>query len=1275
MRLRLITFGRGVVLFILGVALGTALFLKSWINPVTLHQQVVGALQSMIEARFEIDPDQIEIDLQHGLVIRNFTIHYPNTPLSPYSGEAVSAEEIVVTINPEELLAGRVNVQQVDIYGLHLNLRRDPSRGGLPGLPGILREADPDAAGEDVPPPYVLIHPGTRGTRILLHDDGPIGGTDPFPQILNADRPLAFWCTHAEIRPVTDGVKFRAEFEGDRLRSGTIDIHNNKDLRQLDIDVHLDDLSVEREDFAALSDAARGRLPPVRASGSATLRAHARFGYDEPILRELTGECTLKNLEGSFGNIFTGEAHDYPFRFQNGKAKLDVDWPIARIANFRAEYVSPEGEIGEIRSKLLVDLGLGPAFPLVDFELRATHLVGGVIDMRRMLQPVVIEHAVDPFRVAGVFDLDIDVERMPAMPEKFRLEARFTDATATFAGHLDKEARRRFGFDYPLQNGTGRMTFESNLVNSHGRHDVLRLIDVHGSRPVLDPDPGEPLEVDVRVRGDIILYEVPEEDPAIHANVRIEAQNIPIDERLENAFRRGGLAVPYAGLNVDGWVHRLTIDILMDGWRDALPHAIYTADVVDCRMVFDQFPLPVESIYGRIVKYDRDPAGSADGIVELRGLQGRLHGGGRVAASGRVRIAPDGTQHRTIEIASRELPLGPALAEAIARGAASDSVIVPLWRRLSPSGFIGATVRVVDDEATIGIQLRGHAHIAGYGDVVCPIRDLKGDLEIHGTGVHIERLLGRLGDATIWLAGDLAGDGRVDLSASIDNLRFTPQVRDLIGGFSPEFRDLLRTLALREGSHTNLALTVKRPDSDSEPHYEAVLSDVDLRTSIRNLPIEVSGGPIHLLGTRVRARDLRIHAADATVLVTEAELPRALDGHGWLVLDADDLHPEHHLRRILGKGFAQSLGPDIRVHLKDFRIEFNRGDRRVLLSGAIDMRRDRVSEGESNSLEPTGLLGLSPITLRLPRVAGEPIRLSGVLEYQSVNLNLPIPIGDLSGELLIADGTLSDNLRFTGAVRHGAATVFGRRLQNTSVNVEFGPVLFRLHDMEAKFYGGDLVGDAEVHFEEPGGFRVDLRLKNVNLAEFLKEDGVGGDEYSGRVNAALRLRSPSSAVRHMRGRAEIRVTEGKLLEIPGLRSVLGVLGRVAPFGESPRFKDAAIDMDIEGESLIVERLHLSTAVNDIYGYGRMTIYGDLDLLVFPQVTRVIDLPRIVNVPFLSAIGNAWFKTVNELRIEGTIDSPALRRRALPFLKKEPRSFTQSPHANSPRRARPRVLPN
>jgi len=1275
MRVRLINLGRGVVLFILGVALGTALFLKSWVNPVTLHQQVVSVLQTKLATSFELDADQITIDLERGLVIRDLRIDYPPSKDNPYSGEAVSAEEIVITINPEELLAGRVHVQQVDIYGLHLNLRRNPLRGGIPGLPGILRAAESDAKGEPTPPPHVEIHPGRRGTHIFVHDDGPSSETDPFPQILNADRPLELLCSHAEVRPVPDGTKFRASFEGDRLGSGTVEIHDNNERGEVSVDLSLDRLRVERSDFTSLSDDARGRLPPMLASGKATLNASARFNYNTETLVAFTADGAVHDLEGSFGNFFTGEAHDLPFRFRSGKAGVAIEWPVVRLEGFRAEYVSPEGDVGEVQASLLVDFELGADLPLVDFELRGTNLVGGVLDMRRMLQPIVVEHVVDPFRVTGAFDLDIDIERLPAMPEKFRLEARFTDATATFAGHLDPEARRRFGFDYPLENGTGRMTFESNLFNSHGRHDLLRLIDIHGSRPVLNPTPGEPLEVKVRVEGEATFYEVPEIEPAIHANVRIEAENIPIDERLEDAFRRGGLEVPYAGLSARGWVRRLSIDILMNGWEDTEAHAIYTADVANCSMVVDQFPLPVEDIFGRIVKYDRDPWGSADGIVELRGLQGRLRGGGHLASSGVIRIRPDGTRRRTIEIVSETLPLGPELVRAIEESPASDSVLVPLWRKLRPSGSIGATVRVEDDDVQIDIHLLGDAHLAGYGDTACPIRDMKGLLRIRENGLHIERVLGRLGEATIWLGGDLGTDGSLDLTGSVDNLRLTPPVRNLVDSFSQEVHDLLRQLALHEDSHANLALTVRRDDANATPRWEVILSDVDLRTSIGSLPVEVAGGPIQIEGQRVRARDLRVKADDASLFVKEAELPRALDGHGWLVLEAGDLHPDHHLRRVLGRGFAQSLGPNIRVDLKDFRVEFNRGDRRLLLSGAVDLRRIRVTEGESPHLEPTGMLGLSPITLRLPRVSGEPIGISGVLEYQGLNLNLPIPIHDLSGELLIADGTLSSQLRLTGAVRHGAAVVFGRRVENATMNLDFGPVLFRMHDMEASFYGGTLVGDAEVHFEQPGGFRVDLRVDDASLAEFLKEDGVGGDDYSGRVTAALRLRSPSDAIRHMRGRAEIRVTEGKLLQVPGLRSVLGVLGRVAPFGESPRFKDAAIDMEIEGETLNVERLHLSTAVNDIYGYGRMTVYGDLDLLVFPQVTRVIDLPRIVNVPFLSAITNAWFKTVNELRIEGTIDSPALRRRPLPFLKKDPRAFTQSPNANHPRRARPRVLPN
>ena len=74
------------------------------------------------------------------------------------------------------------------------------------------------------------------------------------------------------------------------------------------------------------------------------------------------------------------------------------------------------------------------------------------------------------------------------------------------------------------------------------------------------------------------------------------------------------------------------------------------------------------------------------------------------------------------------------------------------------------------------------------------------------------------------------------------------------------------------------------------------------------------------------------------------------------------------------------------------------------------------------------------------------------------------------------------------------------------------------------------------------------------------------------------------------------------------------------------------------------------------------------------MTKIIDLPRIVNVPFLSSIRDLWHKTAYEIRLEGTIDSPALRLRGLPFLRREHRPFIQSSHAGRAVRIRPKILP-
>jgi hypothetical protein len=287
---------------------------------------------------------------------------------------------------------------------------------------------------------------------------------------------------------------------------------------------------------------------------------------------------------------------------------------------------------------------------------------------------------------------------------------------------------------------------------------------------------------------------------------------------------------------------------------------------------------------------------------------------------------------------------------------------------------------------------------------------------------------------------------------------------------------------------------------------------------------------------------------------------------------------------------------------------------------------------------------------------------------------MPLSARDLGGELHVAEGTLSPEFSVTGALRNTQATLFDRELTGISMNLVYRPDYLHLGNMDGKAYGGDFEADAEVYLLEPRAFKVKFQARHVRIGEMLKEDLPRGDPMSGTVEARLEFESPSGEVKDMRGRGQIRVNEGSLFRVPGLRPILAVLSRVTPLDNEPRFSRAEADFTVAGEEIKLHHCRLSTNLNDVDAEGKISIYGDVDLVVEPKVTRLIDLPRLINIPVLSTLRDLWHKVAYEIRLEGTLDSPTIRLRALPFLKSTGRPFTQSPHAGRPARVRPRLLP-
>jgi hypothetical protein len=846
MKFQFVTFGRGIVLFVLGVAIGTGLFLNSWFSGATLRQQVYDAVKDRIRAPFDLAREQIDIDLEHGLVIRDFRVRYPDGFGDP--GDAMAAERIVITVQHDALLSGIVQIRQIDVYGLTLTLRRDPKKDGLPGLPGILRQPSEESGGPAPPAPLIRIHPGQHGSWLVLEDDGPPNQTLRYPRLLVKEKPIRLNCTRAEIRPDEEGRHLLASFKGGRLSEGTIAVDQLYGQNRLLVDVSLEGLRLEREDFANLSPSLREALPPLVARGRADITSHAEFQIDPGELRKMDVDAKVYDLSGSFGNLFTGEEHEYPFQFRRGEATIKVIDTELKMHDFRAEFVSPAGDVGTLSAEATLDWELGPSLPYLDVRIAGREMRGGEFDLRRILQTEVVDTVVDPFRVSGLFDFDLRIGKLPGMAEKVTMDIAYSDGAATFAGHLDPATRRRFGFDYPLERGHGRARFESNLRNSHGLYDEFHMIDLRGYRPIPDAPEAGPQEVEVAVHGLLVFYGVPENEPVTHAEVHIRVADLPIDDNLDQAFRKSGLAIPYHGLNMQGWVRDVAVDVVMNGWVDDRPYATYTIDLADCSVEYTPFPLPVHGIAGRIVKYDRYPGEGDAEVLELCGLHGVAAGGGNIWSNGVIKYPPLKAEEWDIRVSTDDLPIGAAVRRAIRDSAVGDSHVVEIWDKLRPHGTVGALIKIGAQDAEVAIKLRGNAHIGGYGDIDCGITHLNGDLTVKGANVAIEHVKARVGRASLWIEGVLTGQGGIDISSSVDDLHFEPEVQALIGQLVPGTGTTLSMLRLDAESTAGLALRVHREDANSDAEFDVTATQLNLHPRVAEIPVSVKGGPVHIQG-------------------------------------------------------------------------------------------------------------------------------------------------------------------------------------------------------------------------------------------------------------------------------------------------------------------------------------------------------------------------------------------------------------------------------------------
>jgi hypothetical protein len=286
-----------------------------------------------------------------------------------------------------------------------------------------------------------------------------------------------------------------------------------------------------------------------------------------------------------------------------------------------------------------------------------------------------------------------------------------------------------------------------------------------------------------------------------------------------------------------------------------------------------------------------------------------------------------------------------------------------------------------------------------------------------------------------------------------------------------------------------------------------------------------------------------------------------------------------------------------------------------------------------------------------PAIPGPPgpptLHWDGSVELTRAGWTSGVAWDDVTGAMAIRGRAIGNRLDwFTGHAAFDRATVLRQPFDQLHAQLTVEPEtpdVLQIRDVNGRYFGGTLSGEARVAFGGGLDYAADLKALGVRLEEFGAKNGIGG-RFEGRATGQLYFSGHGAGLDELTGRGGVDVPSGKLYDLPLLLELLKTISLRVPDGAA--FDEAHAAFKIEGRRLKVERLDLLGNAVSLGGHGALNLDGtgvDLDFCaVWARIVQVLpvnwrDVPPWVSQQFL------------KIRMAGSLWDPKFAPEPVPFL--------------------------